>query len=230
MTARVKEKLARGEVVTMANVNYPSPGLVEQIGKLGFDIAFIDCEKGSASFERVEEMCRAARAAGIAAVVRPWSNEEGLVSRLLDIGADGIMAAGISDVASAKSLVEAVRYARYADFEKKLVIAIIESPRGVDALPQLLAVEGVDAWFIGPNDLAHRMGFPGGGQREDVRRTVTAALRTIAASGKTAGTVCRPDEIAGLVEIGARLLMTRVNDLLARGAADFRDRLPASRK
>jgi 4-hydroxy-2-oxoheptanedioate aldolase len=101
MTARVKEKLARGDVVTMANVNYPSPGLVEQIGRLGFDIAFIDCEKGSASFERVEEMCRATRAAGIAAIVRPWSNEEGLVSRLLDIGADGIMAAGISDVAAA---------------------------------------------------------------------------------------------------------------------------------
>jgi 4-hydroxy-2-oxoheptanedioate aldolase len=139
------------------------------------------------------------------------------------------MAAGISDAGAAKALVEAVRYARYADFEKKLVIAIIESPRGIDALPQLLAVDGVDAWFVGPNDLAHRMGFPGGGQREEVRRTVTAALRKIASSGKTAGTVCRPDEIASFLETGGRLVMTRVNDLLARGAAEFRDRLPASR-
>ncbi len=222
MTQKVKAKLAAGEPVVMVNVNYPAPGLVEQIGRLGFDIAFIDCEKGSASFERVEEMCRAARAAGIAAVVRPWSNEPGLISRYLDLGADGIMAAAIEDEAAATALVEAVRYARYADFERKLVIAMIESPQAAARLPALLPVEGIAVWFVGPNDFAHRMGHPGGGARPDVRAAVDRTLRDIVAGGRRAGTLATRDTIASLAGSGVQLLMTRVNDMLAQGAADLR--------
>ena len=141
---RVKEKLVRGETATMVLVNYPSPALVEQLGRLGFDIAMIDCEKGSATVERIEEMCRGARAAGIAAVVRPWSGDAGLISRYLDLGADGVMVAAIDETAAAQALVDAVRYARFKDHADKLVIAMIESPQAIERLPRLLAVEGID--------------------------------------------------------------------------------------
>ena len=222
MTEKVKAMLAAGETVVMVNVNYPSPGLVEQIGKLGFDIAFIDCEKGSASFERVEEMCRAARAAGICAVVRPWSNEPGLISRFLDVGADGIMAAAIEDAAAATALVESIRYARHADFDRKLVIAMIESPESAARLPALLPVPGIDVWFVGPNDFAHRMGHPGGGARPNVRAAVDATLAAIVAGKRHAGTLGLRDTMASLKAAGVQLLMTRINDMLARGAAEMR--------
>ncbi len=156
---RVKQKLADGLSVTMVLVNYPSAALVEQVAHLGFDIAFIDTEKGAATAERIEEMCRGARAAGIAAVVRPWSSDAGLISRTLDLGADGVMVAAIDEPEAARALVEAVRYARWKDYDDKLVIAMIESPRAIDNLPAVLAVDGIDVWFIGPNDLAHRMGY-----------------------------------------------------------------------
>ena len=57
---KVKEKLGRGETVVMVNPNYPSPGIVEFIGKLGFDVAFIDAEHGPIGMERIEDMVRAA--------------------------------------------------------------------------------------------------------------------------------------------------------------------------
>lgn len=229
MTVKVKAKLAAGEPVVMVNVNYPSPGLVEQIGRLGFDIAFIDCEKGSASFERVEEMCRAARAAGIASVVRPWSNEPGLISRYLDVGADGIMAAAIEDGAAARALVDAVRYSRHADFDSKLVIAMIESPDAAARLPELLPVAGIDVWFVGPNDFAHRMGFPGGGARADVKEAVARTLKEIVAGGARAGTLGGYGTMGPLADGGVQLLMTRINDMLARGAAELRAGLGPAR-
>lgn len=222
---RVKEKLARGESVSMVLVNYPSPALVEQLGRLGFDIAFIDCEKGSATTERIEEMCRGARAAGIAAIVRPWSSDPGLISRYLDLGADGVMVAAIEDVGAARNLVESVRYARFKDYPDKLVIAMIESPRGIENLPSLLTVEGIDVWFVGPNDLAHRMGFPGQGDRVEVRDAVHQALRTIQAAGKIGGTLASRESAVALQEAGARLLLTRVSELLAHGAKAFHSSL-----
>lgn len=205
----------------MVLVNYPSAALVEQLGQLGFDIAFIDCEKGPATEERIEEMCRGARAAGIAAIVRPWSSDAGLISRYLDLGADGIMVAGIEEVAAARALVEAVRYARWKDVGDKLVIAMIESPRAIDNLPDLLGVEGIDVWFVGPNDLAHRMGYPGRADRPEVRAAVQRALGAISAAGRVAGTLAAPDTLAALRAAGARLLLTRTTDLLAHGAGAF---------
>lgn len=221
MTIRVKEKLARGELATMVSVVYTSAALVEQLGKLGFDVAMIDTEKGSATPERIEDMCRGGRAAGIATVVRPWTADPGLISRYLDLGADGVMVAAIDEAQAARDLVDAVRYARFKDYADKLVIAMIESPKAIANLPELLAVEGIDVWFIGPNDLAHRMGHPGRADRPEVQQAVRDALGAIAAAGRVAGTLATPASVDGLVKAGARFLMTRSSDLLAAGSVDF---------
>ena len=58
---RAKEKLRQGGTVLVFNPDFPSPALVEYAGGMGFDVAFIDCEHGSAGFERVEELARARR-------------------------------------------------------------------------------------------------------------------------------------------------------------------------
>jgi 4-hydroxy-2-oxoheptanedioate aldolase len=116
-----------------------------------------------------------------------------------------------------------VRYARYGDFHKKLVIAIIESPLAVRNLPALLETQGVDIWFVGPNDLAHRMGHPGNAAHPDVVAAVHGALRTIKAAGAVGGTPATPQTAAALLEAGARVLMTRVSDLLTTAAQCFHD-------
>jgi len=227
MTAALKAKLAAGQPVTMVGVRYGAPALVERIGELGFDAAFIDCEKRSYTFERIEDMCRAARAAGIASVVRPWSQEPGLVSRYLDIGADGIMVASIEDVQAACALVEGVRYARHADYDSKLVIGMIESPQAVERLPQLLKVEGVDVWFIGGNDLAQRMGFPGGGRRPEVQAMVERAVGQIVGAGQVCGALVDADNVRARLDQGVRFLLVGMDMLLATGSRAFQERLPS---
>ena len=53
---KIKQKLAAGEVVTMFNPDFTSPRLVEFLGGLGLDVAWIDAERMSYDFERIEEM------------------------------------------------------------------------------------------------------------------------------------------------------------------------------
>jgi 4-hydroxy-2-oxoheptanedioate aldolase len=65
MANAFKEKLLRDEVVVVLNPDHPSPSLTEFVASLGFDGVFIDCEHGVASVERVQDMCRAARASGV---------------------------------------------------------------------------------------------------------------------------------------------------------------------
>ncbi len=57
---KIKQKLAAGQVVTMFNPDFASPRLVEYLGGLGFDVVWIDAERMSYDFERIEEMTRAA--------------------------------------------------------------------------------------------------------------------------------------------------------------------------
>ena len=67
----------------------------------------------------------------------------------------------IETSAAARQIVDTVRYARPKDFGDKLIIAMVESVAAIDIIPELLAVEGIDVYFIGPSDLSSSMGYPG---------------------------------------------------------------------
>ena len=68
----------------MFNPDFASPRLVEYLGGFGLDVVWIDAERMSYDFERIEEMTRAARLAGIASVARPWLNDAGLITRYFE--------------------------------------------------------------------------------------------------------------------------------------------------
>ena len=62
--------------------------------------------------------------------------------------------------AQARAIVEAVRYALPADHEKRLVVSMVETLEAIGNIDELLAVEGIDVFFIGPGDLSQNMGYP----------------------------------------------------------------------
>lgn len=218
----LKQKLARGEVALMINPDHTSPSLTEFIAGLGFDALFIDCEHGVAGPERVQEMCRAARAAGSTPIVRPEANQDWLITRYLSAGAAGLMVPHIDTAQAACKLVDAVRYARHADHASKTIIAMIESRTALENLPQILAVEGIDVFFVGPADLAKSLGMPGQKFHPQVRQQVFDAARQIRAAGRCAGTLVSRDNAADYVQAGFRLLYEHANEFLRLGAADFR--------
>jgi 2-keto-3-deoxy-L-rhamnonate aldolase RhmA len=225
MANAFKDKLGRDEVVVVLNPDHPSPSLTEFVASLGFDGVFIDCEHGVASVERVQDMCRAARAAGVQSIVRPESSAPFLITRYLDAGAGGIMAAHVESVAAAREIVETVRYARPKDHRDKVVVAMIESLKAVANLPELLKVEGIDVFFIGPNDLSHSMGYPAQMHHPEVKAMVKKASAAIRAAGKIPGTLVVGETAAEFVAAGCRFLYEHANSLIVAGAVDFKRRL-----
>lgn len=83
------------------------------------------------------------RSAGGAAIVRPHSHERPVLIRYLNAGADGLMVPMVDTAEQARAIVDAVRYALPADYEKRLVICMIETLEAIDNLDEMLAVDGI---------------------------------------------------------------------------------------
>ena len=220
---KAKQKLRDGGTVFVFNPNFPSPALVEYAGGLGFDVAFIDCEHGSAGFERAEDLARAARAAGMTSILRPWSMERGLVARFLDCGVGGIQFPGIEDAASAAAAVDIVRGTRGAAFADTLVTVMIESKAAMDNLPAILAVEGVDAVVVGLSDLAASLGFPGQNQHPEVRRCAERIIAMVRDAKRAVPgyNLHHWEQERNLVAQGVRWITIHAKTMLNRGTRDL---------
>ena len=190
----------------------PSPAIVEMCAYAGFDFVVIDNEHGSASLETTEHMLRAARASGVPAIVRCLPQD---IARTLDLGAGGVQIPMVNTAQEAAELVQRVRYpapgggggqrgsafssraAGYGAFggtqhtqrsnQGIALIAMIETPEGVANAGAIAAVPGIDAVFIGPNDLSHSMGHENRWSDAPVQQAIERALRAIAAAGNCPG-------------------------------------------
>src|SRR6185295_6530917 len=114
--------------------------------------------------------------AGIASVARPWLNDAGLITRYFDCGVDGIMIPHVEDGATARRMVDIVRYARPKDHADKIVIIMVETPTAIDRIEEICAVPGVDVINIGVNDVAHAAGFPGQPEHPEVTALLEKAI------------------------------------------------------
>lgn len=225
---RIRRKLAAGRVVTMFNPDYPAPRLVEYLAQFGLDVSFIDGERMSYDFERIEEMTRAAHLAGIASMARAWMNEPGLIVRYFDCGLDGMSFPHVEDAAAARRAVDIVRYARPKDHAEKIVIVMVESPEAIGRLERIVAVPGVDVINIGVNDVAHAMGHPGNPRHPAVAKLVDRGIERILNGGKTAALNVLSDwetRMPELIAKGVRWLNVHANVFLARGAEQYAELL-----
>jgi 4-hydroxy-2-oxoheptanedioate aldolase len=223
---RAKEKLRAGGTVLVFNSNFPAPALVEYAGELGFDVAFIDCEHGSADFERVEELARAARAGGMTSILRPWSAEPGLVTRFLDCGVGGIQFPHVDDAATARAAVETVREACGSRFDDTVVAVMIESVQGLENIDSIAAVPGLDVVVIGLADLARSLGHAGDNDHPDVQRAIDAIVAACVRAGSVAGFNLHNWESGPRLEAqGVRWFTLHARTMLARGSKQVRSLL-----
>lgn len=193
----------------------PSPAIIEMCAYAGFSFVIIDNEHGCADLETTENMLRAARASGIIPVVRCLEHD---LPRVLDMGAGAVQIPMVSTAAKARELVSKVRYPRIGQrgsaFSTRAagygafggmphtersnrgisLIVMIETPEGVRNAAEIAAVDGVDAVFIGPNDLSHAMGFDNNWSAPDVENAMERTIRAVTAAGKCAGTVALTHE------------------------------------
>lgn len=245
---RLKARLTRGSVAPGLSLMLPSPQLVTVVGRLGFEWVLLDCEHGSISRESLELMTIAAEASGLTAIARPRDASPGAILEVLESGVMGVQVPHVSTAAAAREVVAAVKYhplgsrglaartrpagygigvaldqyAEHANAET-LVCIQIEDRDGLDNLPEILEVDGVDVFFLGPSDLSQSLGHPGDADHPDVREAMAHAFETITRAGKTAGSAGGTERWQFYLEHGATYLYTHLPTVLAAGSREFID-------
>lgn len=225
--ARLRDRLRTGETITMINPHHVSTGLAQRLVETGADSVFLDCEHGGWSFEDVRATAHAVRAVGGAGIVRPHSHERPLMIRYLNAGADGLMVPMVNTADEAAAIVDAVRYALPDSYEKRLVVCMIETPQAIANLEDMLSVEGVDVFFVGPSDLSQSMGhspvlLPGQKRPADVVAAIEHVFRTVRAAGKACGTLVNSDDIGHWTKIGGQFLYIHSDPFLKAGMTAIR--------
>ena len=223
---RLPAMLRSGQPVRGLFNGLPSPAIVEMCAYAGFAFVIIDNEHGSAGFETTENMLRAARASGIVPVVRCFAAD---ISRILDMGASAVQIPMVDNAQEARSLVQQVRYpevgkrgsafssraAGYGAFggaahtrlsnDGVALIVMLETPEAIANAEEIASVPGVDAVFIGPNDLAHAMGHGNDWKAPEVEAAIERGLRAIAKAGNCGGIIALSnDDEAKYAQWGAR--------------------------
>src|SRR5260221_2026448 len=217
--AKLRQRLAAGEHILMINPNHVSSGLAARLTELKADAIFIDCEHGPASFDGARAMARAARSGGGGPFLRPDSHHRSLLPRYLNAGVEGLMVPLANTAEQARAVVATVRNASPADFETRLLICMVETVEAVDNLDEILAVEGIDVFFVGPGDLSQSMGYlpsvPRGQPRpRQVLDLVASTLARVRAAGKIAGTLVIEEDIEHWSRCGAQLLYCHIDPFL----------------
>ncbi len=248
---RTKQKLAAGKVaVGIAHALVPTTELSKMMGAASLDWVFLDSEHSPFSTDSLHELIHAYRMAGVTAVVRVCDFQYDLVSRALDSGAEGIIFPRCEDP---QQLAHALRGAKFppeghrgfglgppqidyrqASFDEitthcnreTLLIAQIESTRALARLPELAAVEGLDALMVGPADLSVSLGVGGEWEHPKLNDAIDRVIAACAEHGLWPAIQVRDGDLAefwigrGMKLIGcsteAALLWGAVNSLAQR--------------
>lgn len=209
----VKAKLKQGKVSVGTWLSISSPYLVEQIARTGLDWLVCDAEHNPMTIEDLANMFIAMAGTPAAPMVRiPWNNGE-WIKRVLDAGAWGIVVPMVCCREEAEAAVEAAKYPPvgtrsvgggrhkisldgsadpdyYAHAnEHTMVVVQMEHIKAVENAEEILSVPGVDACYIGPNDLAASLGMKPVGDSDDPRfvEAVGHILKTAQACGVAPG-------------------------------------------
>jgi len=176
------QRLRQNDLLLGTMLTLPSPELAEIISSCGYDWLFMDGEHGNLSTLDWQRMLQAV-AGRSAAIIRVATNSEREIKKILDIGADGIIAPQVNTADEARHVVACCKYppqgirgvglARaqgygrsFADYMETAndSIAVIVQAEHIDAvnnIEQIVEVDGIDAVFIGPYDLSASMGLMG---------------------------------------------------------------------
>src|SRR3954469_24048101 len=232
--ASLRQRLREGPPLIGTFSIVAAPEIIELAGLAGFDVVVLDMEHGSYEIGNLGPHILAARAHGIAPVVRVRWSEPALIGAALDAGAAGVLVPHVQSARDAAAVVDAARFppdgargahpwvraAGYAATDgwharandDVGVIAMVEGKEGVAAVDEILATPGLDAVFLGPVDLAASLGLAGQLEHPQVIAAVRSVMERAAAVGVAAA--CFSPAVEGArrwLEAGARLVTVGVD-------------------
>jgi len=229
--SKIKSKLKRNEPVLLSTLHLADPALFEMTSLLGFDGIWLDLEHGNTSVATAAQFARAARVGSSDIMIRPAKGEFMRMSRILEIGAQGIMYPRCDNADEARQV---VRWSKFAPIgqrgidsgnadnpycltplvdylqtanEQTFIVIQIEDPCAIDHADAIAAVDGVDVLFLGPGDYSILAGIPGQMDHPQIR----AAMEQIASAATKAGKhwgmpIFSPEHAQQVLELGGRFL------------------------
>ena len=237
---RLKEETLYGTFVPFALGD-----VADYTSRLGFDFIIIDNEHGIMNQETIFDMIRAAQCQRTPVLVRCTNSTPDMIHKVLDMGAEGILVPVINTAEDAREVIKSAFYppkgergiayftraSSYGLIEDKteflkkaneeVFISIqLETGAAIENLDEILEVEGIDMFFIGPNDLAASLGIPN--SHPEMERIIEETISKIIAKGKTAGIFVTDDETARkYTGYGAKLILTSITKYLTQGVKEY---------
>lgn len=249
-----KHAIAKGDLQLGCWLGLADPYIAEISAGAGFDWVLIDGEHAPNDLRSITAQLQVLAGRNSHAAVRPPIGEAWIIKQLLDAGAQTLLIPMVESAEQARALVSAVTYppygmrgvgsalARASDFaaigdylttarDEICLLVQVENLKGLEALDEILAVDGIDGVFIGPSDLAADMGFIGKAGQDEVKNAVTDAIKRIVAAGKAAGILTLDEALQQKCRaLGATFIATEIDvTLFARNmraaAANASERL-----
>jgi len=203
-------RLRAGETIFIAWCAIPSPVVAETCAREGFRAVVLDQQHGLYDMATTTAAIGAVHLAGAAPVVRVPVADFAVASRVLDLGAEGVIAPMINTEADARAFVKAVKYpplgerswgpvraAPLSGLEQKdylrsandltVSFAMVETRLALTNLDAIIATPGIDAIFVGPSDLS--LALSNGAELDPLSKEVEAALDRIVAATTAAGKI-----------------------------------------
>jgi 4-hydroxy-2-oxoheptanedioate aldolase len=242
-----KEKLAKGEPVFSMTIRLVRTVDIASIAHTaGFESVYIDMEHSSFPLEAAGQICMACNALGVTPLVRVPGPDPFFIAKVMDAGAMGIIVPGVQSAEEARDAVRAIKHAplgirsfsgaapqlnyrslptdetiRELD-QASMVVAMIESRIGLDAVENIAAVEGVDMLLVGASDLSTELGVAGQVDHPEVHKAFLRVIEACRAHGKAmgiGGMGGRPDLVRQYLELGAGFVSTGNDITFLSGAA-----------
>jgi len=222
---RLREILRRGEVAIGMTVSIGHPFVTDILGGIGFDFINFDLQHSPLSIESALSMMEAMSYSETTPIVRvPW-NEFAIINSALDIGAHGII---IPFVNTKEDVLKAVQYATYPPKgmrsfgpiraslrdpeyvetcdEEILILPQIETQEGLKNVEDILSVDKIEAFFVGPYDLSRSLGVWREWNHPKFEDAIQKILEAAENTGTVPGMLAPIEEIQKTIQRGFKLI------------------------
>ena len=206
---QLKSKLSKGDLTIGSWITLGHPSIAEIMASAGFDWLVLDMEHSVLELSEIQTLIQVLDGKQCPSIVRLTSNHPDQIKRVMDAGATGIMVPMVKSAEDAKAAVQSVYYPprgqrgvglaraqgygssfqKYRSWleENAVIVAMIEHVDAVNSIDEILSVDGIDAYIIGPYDLSGSMGRPGDLDHPDVQSAIARVLEAGHRSGKPGG-------------------------------------------
>ena len=239
----IKQRLKEGKhVIAIENLN--DPNIVELFAPNNPHCFWFEGEHWIADVQNIGDLTRAADLIEATPLVRVPRPEYQLIYHALDLGAQGISVPHVKTNEDAELVIRASKFAPIGQRgmftsrqgigvenyfkeanDETFVLVFIEDLIALDNLDEILEVDNIDVFFVGPGDLSQELGYIGEQNHPEVQKVVQDTITKIIAKGRTAGTVASLSNYEWAMKTGARFFLSGALDWIYSGFTEFNQTL-----